>query len=1195
MFTKPVFLLFLFFCYFLSKPNVILGQVNLQLQLDKSHLPFYTLNIEDGLSTLFIEYVLQDQYGFIWIGTQYGLNLYDGYNIKIFKFNNTDTSSLSSDFVTKIYEDKDGNIWVCTIRGLCLFNRANETFKRYFPDTKDINSDKNYILGVEEDSKGKLWIFSQNALFALDKKTGIIHDYSKNAPFKTNNRFSYSKFRKRSCEDDESNIWFTSSGGLWKYNRIKDNIEIFKNDPENPKSISSNDIVSIEKDYRNYIWFTTRASGLNRIEFTMNSKNETGEIRFKNYRKNNDGLTSDSLENIFNDSNNKLWITGANGISLYNPNTDKFESYQIKGERIIRMDESILGGYWLKSEEKLFWFDTQHNKLVLFSEYEGFNNMKYKNHYLCNKGCIWTTYEGNGIQIAYSWPYKVNYFFKEFDFQGLPPNYKKISKILIDRNNNLWLGTYNGIVKVKNFLNEPNPQRIIYNSQTGNSRSLRSNNILSMIESSDGNIWIGTYKGLSKYNPDQENFLNFYHDKKNPESILTDYIQDLFEDSRHILWVLTQDGPDIMDRETGIFYHLKDYNSQVNDDFYQLVYEDPGGNIWLGDFEQGITKIEFPNYTNISKQSLQEIFKTIKVSKFKNIPGDKFSLSGNSVICFFSDNQKRFWIGTGNGLNLLLPEEKKFVCINTDFGLENETICGILDDSKGNIWISTKRGISKLEVGDKITSSNYRQKIKVTNFSMSEGLQGLEYLEKSFFKSRTGILFFGGFNGFNFFTPESTFTSNFPVPFLTKFYKKNRTTFFNKPIYELDTITLLYKENSFAFEFVGLDKKKKQKIKYRYMLENFDNNWIDCGYERKANFTNIPPGDYFFKVQASNEFGEWNENFDSILIQIKPPFWLTWWFESLTAVFILIIIASIIKIREKSLVLQKKHLQQEVEHRTRQINNKNEELKTQNEEIKAQRDLLSVQNQSINESIHYAQRIQMAVLPQQAYIDELLNDYFILFKPRDIVSGDFYWVKQVNHYLVIVVADCTGHGVPGALMSMLGISFINEIIQKREITQANQALNELRRQLKQALRQTGRKGQTEDGMDLALCVIDKRTNEMQFAGANNPLYLFKGGNFSEIHGDRMPIGFYPNEKPSFSNFETRLETGDVFYIFTDGFIDQFGGARGFKYKTQNFQQFLKKIHSRPMAIQKELLEQEFENWKDGYEQTDDILILGVKI
>ena len=322
----------------------------------------------------------------------------------------------------------------------------------------------------------------------------------------------------------------------------------------------------------------------------------------------------------------------------------------------------------------------------------------------------------------------------------------------------------------------------------------------------------------------------------------------------------------------------------------------------------------------------------------------------------------------------------------------------------------------------------------------------------------------------------------------------------------------------------------------------------------------------------------------------------------MVVVLLIISIWVYIKIREKSLILEKQKLEGIVESRTLEITEANEELKqqseelkSQNEEITTQRDQLDAQHQDITDSILYAKRIQGAVLPRLEYIDEILPENFILFKPRNVVSGDFYWVRQVNQYIIIAVADCTGHGVPGAIMSMLGVSFINEIIQNKEITQTNQALNELRKQVKQALRQTGKKGEADDGMDMALCALDTKTNTLQYSGANSSLYLIQNGEFTEIKPDKMPIGYYPNEKPSFVNHEIQLKNNDIFYLFSDGFADQLGGKKALKYKVSNFQKTLFENHNKPMVIQKEILESELQSWKNGYGQTDDILVMGVRV
>ena len=238
-------------------------------------------------------------------------------------------------------------------------------------------------------------------------------------------------------------------------------------------------------------------------------------------------------------------------------------------------------------------------------------------------------------------------------------------------------------------------------------------------------------------------------------------------------------------------------------------------------------------------------------------------------------------------------------------------------------------------------------------------------------------------------------------------------------------------------------------------------------------------------------------------------------------------------------------------------------------------------------------------MPPEAYITELINEHFILYKPKEIVSGDFYWIKQINHYIILVSADCTGHGIPGALMSMLGISYLNEIVQRKEITQANQVLNELRKEIKHSLRQTGKREESRDGIDMALCVIDSNSSIMQYAGALSPLYIISKINgkpeLKEIMADMMPVGVHHLSYQSFTNHEIQLGIGDTFYISTDGFIDQNGGSRNTRFGSKNFKNLLLEIHDQPLFEQKNILEQTLNDWMGGHPQRDDILVIGARI
>ena len=270
--------------------------------------------------------------------------------------------------------------------------------------------------------------------------------------------------------------------------------------------------------------------------------------------------------------------------------------------------------------------------------------------------------------------------------------------------------------------------------------------------------------------------------------------------------------------------------------------------------------------------------------------------------------------------------------------------------------------------------------------------------------------------------------------------------------------------------------------------------------------------------------------------------------------------------------------------------------KKANLELAQKNTLITEQKKEITDSIQYASRIQNAMLPPGDYIDHLLPERFIIFKPRDIVSGDFYYITEKDGKVICVAADCTGHGVPGAFMSMLGIAFLNEIISKhRDLPHTDEILEELRTHVIQSLRQTGKSGESQDGMDLALYIIDMETNKLEFSGANNSLLLFRNGEMIEKKADKMPIGIYSWVKKPFTRHNMDLQKGDMVYTFSDGYYDQFGGPKQKKFMFRNFKVLLKKIHTRPMKEQKRIMKETLEQWMAETSQVDDILVVGVRI
>ncbi|MEX0988602.1 MAG: SpoIIE family protein phosphatase [Bacteroidales bacterium] len=373
---------------------------------------------------------------------------------------------------------------------------------------------------------------------------------------------------------------------------------------------------------------------------------------------------------------------------------------------------------------------------------------------------------------------------------------------------------------------------------------------------------------------------------------------------------------------------------------------------------------------------------------------------------------------------------------------------------------------------------------------------------------------------------------------------------------------------------------------YQYQIDQRMDDWSRWTPESTLSLV-LESGHYLIRIRAKNLMGEVSEPV-VLELTIKPPFYKSNWFYISLIPFVLGLLYLVIFIRERKLRWDKHILEQKVEERTLEIQKQKQKIENQRNEILAQKN-------DITSSITYASRIQNAVLPARELFEKTFADYFIFYKPRDIVSGDFYWINQVGNDTVFAVADCTGHGVPGAFMSMLGNSFLNEITKKNAMRlSADQIMNRLRDLISDALKQSGELTSTHDGMDIALCVFNQQKKEIEFSGAYNPLYLVRNKELTIMKGDRMPIGYHPKQK-DFTSESFKVKKGDILYLFTDGYPDQFGGPRNKKFTTGKFQSLLSELSMKPMNEQYQILEKTIFEWQGDNAQVDDILVIGLKI
>jgi serine phosphatase RsbU (regulator of sigma subunit) len=323
-------------------------------------------------------------------------------------------------------------------------------------------------------------------------------------------------------------------------------------------------------------------------------------------------------------------------------------------------------------------------------------------------------------------------------------------------------------------------------------------------------------------------------------------------------------------------------------------------------------------------------------------------------------------------------------------------------------------------------------------------------------------------------------------------------------------------------------------------------------------------------------------------INVDIPLWKKWWFYSILAILAFLVILVYIKWRLHRLTLEKALLEEKVQKRTN-------EIECQKNELAIQRDIIERKNASITSSILYASQIQTALLPPEEFIDKLLPDNFILNLPKDIVSGDFFWLTEKNDKTVFTVADCTGHGVPGSFMSLLGITLLNEIVNVLGIVESDEIVTVLREKVIDSLQQNRKTITTSDGMDIALCVLDRTSNRIQFTGGMNDMVYIHNGKPEVIEADHISVSVLYSDFGKFSKKEINFEKGDMIYLASDGFQDQFGGKRDKKFLRQRFYDLLAEVHQMPMSVQKEILEKRLREWMGSTVQTDDVTVMGIRL
>lgn len=1043
-------------------------------------------------------------------------------------------------------------------------------------------------------------------------------------------------------QDSKGFLWIGTLDGLNRYDGY--NFEVFRHNPQDSATISDNSINTVYEDSKGNIWVGTQ-NGLNKYNRANNSF-----TAFYHNDSIHTSLSSNNVFDIYEDHKGRMWVLTAQSLELYVPANDEFQHYEYTTSNFSRIGSYYFfdlvqgpkGLLWFSSYKGIYAFNPEERQFEVYTpeQYQGFSDAFVRRLHLTNsndfllgtnKGVI----EFNPGQEVFKTYKPSDYGFSEghdvinsvFHFSNgmygigtsagilffnknsgtFSSSYQNIGKPWTgfiassyekDNSGIIWLGTFqDGLLKIA-------PNRKKFHLLNKTTHPDLSEETIASVYVEDDNLWIGTWgTGLNLLDRKSEEIRVFQSDDER-YGFNNDYIHEIMVDSKNRMWLGTRNGPGIFDREnfhyTPLAEQKLDYRSSgLSNARIFNIYEDSKNRIWFPS-NQGLYKLHndslsrffFPDSLDIESSLIYVVYESrnfdflwfgteaglfkLDVHSLKLLndfrAGDcEKCLSNNSVLSIHETADGTLWAGTKAGLNKISQKEDTtayYIQANTNFS--NDNIYNILEDQNNHLWLSTNHGLIKFDPETE-TAINYAQ---------SDGLQGFEFNYGACFKDESGMMYFGGVSGLNSFYPDSIRQNqNLPRLLFNKaeLYMKNKTIV--KPLINKEKLVIPSDVYGFNIEFLALEYTFPEKNQYRYKMSGITEGWRKLDTKHSVSFSRLSPGTYTLSFIGSNNDLKWNKQEQSIEIVVETSIFKTVYAYIFYGIVVLLVIFWILS------------------YRTQKLRESNQALKERQKahiKIENQKEELAVKNKNITDSINYARRIIDAMMPTEKAFQKILPESFVLSLPKDIVSGDFYWIAQKNDKIFLAAVDCTGHGIPGAFMSIIGFDLLRNIIEIEGIEEPAEILNRLDDGVAETF-MSAEDMELSDGMDISFCVIDTQMKFLEFAGAMNPLYLLRDNNIVEFKGDRHSVGNKEKEdNKHFKNQRIPLKEGDVIYLFSDGFPDQFGGPKGKKFKYRRLRHLLLTIHKLPFERQKSMLLKSIQQWKRDLDQVDDILFIGVK-
>jgi signal transduction histidine kinase/ligand-binding sensor domain-containing protein len=850
------------------------------------NLNFSHLTTADGLSNNTVHCVFQDSKGFLWFGTDDGLNMFDGYDFKIFFNNINDTLSLAGNSVFKVKEDSRGQLWIATDNGIDIFKRDLLYFE-HVPFIQEDNTAlyQDYVRDIIEDDKGNIIIVTAADIFIYDTLISGFTNY-------LNNIDEYNRFQKEGIrtylKDRNNRIWIGSiTFGLFAYDLSNEKLIA---SPVSKGSIKITDKIFtiVELDDGN-IWIGTD-NGIYII------KSDLSEVNFIRADGKKQWISSNNIICIYTDCKQRIWIgTDGGGLNLYNSKNNTFSVFD-------------------------------------YNEYDRFsiNNNSVRSIFEDKQGILWLgTYQG-GVNFA-----QLDARQQITHYKNEPGNdnsliYNAVAAIYEDKKGNLWIGTDGGGL---DFYNTKTKAYKHYVYKPGKPNSINGNSVLTIAEDKNGKIWIGGYlHGINVIDRKTGKIKSYKHEPANPASLSDNDVRDIFIDKNDNIWIATNGGGlNRLDPETNSFIHYKQGgpNSLVRN-WCLKIFEDSYGYLWIGTYG-GLSIFDPEN-------------NTFRNYVRNNNPG---SLSNNWIYSFAEDSLKNIWVGTAKGLNYFDRNTQSFTVFTIADGLPSDVINGIIIDNKNNLWLSTNKGITRFNhVSKTIKNLDILDGLQGNQFI--HGSYFISNSGKMYFGGLNGYnSFYPDDIQDNKFEPPVYITDL--LIYFKEVQINEVGSPLTKSITETDKIVLTHKQSVITFRYTALNYLNSEKNQYAYQLEGFDKEWNHVGSRREVTFTNLDPGSYLFRVKASNNDGIWNEEGRSIAITIRPPWWQTLVFKIAALLFVLALLAGFYFYRVSQLNKQKIDLEKLVKERTGEIEEKNRMLTKQAAELNETNTLLEERQLKIEE------------------------------------------------------------------------------------------------------------------------------------------------------------------------------------------------------------------------------------------------------